>query len=1184
MKGITEERQFSKGSIQLIMIFQHLNIEHKVHLVPDSFPIPTDGIIGKDFLRRFHCNISYYDMTFTVQANHQTPAKLSIHNDCLVNNHTNIPKRSETFQMFKITANKFPCLIETQAIDKNVIIPTTIAYEEKCYLRVLNVNDIDVQIQNNQIKTSDIDDFDICLFNKSTPNGQKSKSDRNNQLSQILNSKMPRHVKNRLLPICFEFSDIFHLEGDKPSVNNFYTQELSLTDSKPVFVKNYRLPQSQKSEIHDQVRKLLSNDLIEMSTSNFNSPLIVVPKKSTDGTPRWRVCVDFRLLNRKLLPDKFPLPRIDEILDSLGRAKFFSVMDLQAGFHQIPLSKKSRPYTAFSTDNGFYQWKVLPFGLNVAPSSFTRMMTMAFSGLSPDKAFIYMDDIIVIGISEDHHINNLRNVFQTCRKFNLKINPEKCDFFRNEVHFLGHTCTNQGISPNPTNINVVQNYPCPKDGNETKRFVALVNYYRRFIPNFAKITQPLNELTRKNATFNWTNKCQKSFEILRNSLTNPPILVYPDFTKQFRVTVDASMTACAAYLSQDHNGIDKPISFISRSFKKGELNKPIIEKELIAIHFAISQFRPYIYGTEFTVFSDHKPLLYLYRLKNPSSKLNRLRLDLEEYTFDIVHIPGKNNVIADALSRIHIEDLKDQYTHEILAITRSMTYNQNKQVSNSNRLDSNSLVSDRLDRNNNISDNISVSSSRNSLEKEVKAGIYEEFYAGYLRKVPRIRTVHYTAKNAQLKYLLLNVYLGHRKLFDCELNAKPNERIKMMDIFSKLEMLSLRYNVPKIQWPLHDRIFNSCEIEEFKQTGNKSLKSLIISLIRRPDEVKTKEEKMNILNQFHNDPLFGGHCGQKRLYSNIRSRYFWKNMTRDIAKFVRKCHTCKLTKPGHKTKEPMKITKTPLKPFDLVQIDTIGPLPKSNNGNSYAVTIICDLTKYLIAIPVENKSAKTVAKAIVENCMLIFGPMRSIRTDLGTEYINELLSEILKLMEIKHEKSTAYHHESLGTIERNHRLLNEYLRAYLNGNLAEWDRYLNYFTFCYNTSKSTTNDAKYSPFELVFGRKNTIPTEILDGRINPIYNYDNYAHELKLRLQLAHKEAKEIIDKIKQRNKSYYDKNMNSVTFKIGDQIKIATEPYNKHKNIFNGPFNVIGVEDENVIIDLNGKSYKVHKNRIMKY
>lgn len=220
--------------------------------------------------------------------------------------------------------------------------------------------------------------------------------------------------------IGLEFADIFHLECDKPSVNNFYTQKLRVNDNTPVYVKNYRLPHSQKMEINSQVSKLLKQELIEMSTSNYNSPLIVVPKKSTDGTKKWRMCVDYQLLNRKLVPDKFPLSRIDEILDGLGRAKFFSCLDLQAGYHQIPLEKASRPMTAFSTERGFYQWKILPFGINIAPASFTRMMTIAFSGLSPDQAFIYMDDLIVIGFSENQHLFNLKQVFETCRKHNLK--------------------------------------------------------------------------------------------------------------------------------------------------------------------------------------------------------------------------------------------------------------------------------------------------------------------------------------------------------------------------------------------------------------------------------------------------------------------------------------------------------------------------------------------------------------------------------------------------------------------------------------------------------------------------------------------------------------------------------------------------------------------------------------------
>lgn len=258
----------------------------------------------------------------------------------------------------------------------------------------------------------------------------------------------------------------------------------------------------------------------------------------------------------------------------------------------------------------------------------------------------------------------------------MKLNPEKCDFFNHQVTFLGHTCSENGLLPDKSKIKAVEKYPVPNDKEATKRFVAFANYYRRFIPNFAAITQPLNALTKKRVEFKWTQECENSFNLLKKILLSPEILQYPDFTRSFTVTVDASNFACGAVLSQDFDGRDLPICYISKSFKKGELNKPIIEKELLAIHFAVTTLRPYLYGRTFTVKSDHKPLIYLNNLKNPASKLPRVRLELEEYDFVVEYIKGGDNVAADALSRISIGDLKELYGNDefsVLAITRSMS-------------------------------------------------------------------------------------------------------------------------------------------------------------------------------------------------------------------------------------------------------------------------------------------------------------------------------------------------------------------------------------------------------------------------------------------------------------------------------------------------------------------------------
>lgn len=204
-------------------------------------------------------------------------------------------------------------------------------------------------------------------------------------------------------------------------------------------------------------------------------------------------------------------------------------------------------------------------------------MAIAFSGLPPEQAFIYMDDLIVIGFTENQHLNNLKNVFEVCRKYNLKINPEKCEFFKREIIFLGHNCTADGLKVDPKKIAAVAKYPTPKDKDSVKRFVAFANYYRRFIANFSLITHPLTQLLKKRIEFKWSESCQFAFETIKGCLISTPTLAYPDFKKQFRVTVDASNLGCGAVLSQiDDQGNDRPISFISRTFKGGELNKAII--------------------------------------------------------------------------------------------------------------------------------------------------------------------------------------------------------------------------------------------------------------------------------------------------------------------------------------------------------------------------------------------------------------------------------------------------------------------------------------------------------------------------------------------------------------------------------------------------------------------------------
>lgn len=384
----------------------------------------------------------------------------------------------------------------------------------------------------------------------------------------------------------------------------------------------------------------------------------------------------------------------------------------------------------------------------------------------------------------------------------------------------------------------------------------------------------------------------------------------------------------------------------------------------------------------------------------------------------------------------------------------------------------------------------------------------------------------------------------------------------------------------------NDHLFKICAPELFIKMGNSLLKNTTLFIVEPPTYVHDLDERQKLIETYHNNPIFGGHIGKKRLHAKLRQKFMWTQLVRDVARFVDSCHECKTNKPHRSNKEPMFITPTPQKPFDRIVVDTIGPLPLTTLGNKYAVTIICDLTKYIISAPIPNKEAATVAKAIVQNSILIYGTPKEILSDMGTEYRNSILEEICKTLQIQHDFSTPYHHETVGSIERNHRTFNEYVRAYLSENNNDWDELLSYFTLCYNTTPHSSFNHRYSPFELVFGRIPNPPTFLSQTKIDPVYNFDSLAIQLKYKLQLAHKHAKVFLENSKIRNKINYDKSINPINLNINDKVLIVDETRNKHDPIYKGPYLIQQIDNCNVTIlnPLNQKTKLVHKNNIRKY
>lgn len=1154
ISGIGQGTIKSLGSIQLDLRVNNFIIPHEFHIVHGDFPIPCDGILGMDFMKRYNCMLDFSgdnDCFILRPQNfhsdiHMPIAYSGIHDNIL------LPARSEVIRRVQIISNEEEVLVINQEPQPGVMIASTMVNSKHAYIRILNTTSENKILDSRKIATESLTNYNIVHANN-------AQDDRTGKILSRLKKNFPEQFSEPLSKLCSDYSDVFGLETEPITANNFYRQNIRLRDRDPVYIKNYRIPHSQRDEINEQVTKLISDGLVEPSISEYNSPLLLVPKKTLPNSAqkRWRLVVDYRQINKKVVADKFPLPRIEDILDQLGRAKYFSCLDLMSGFHQIELNEKSRDITSFSTDNGSYRFTRLPYGLKIAPNSFQRMMTLAFSGLGPTQAFLYMDDLIVIGCTEKHMLRNLSSVFELCRKHNLKLHPDKCSFFRREVTFLGHRCTDKGILPDDTKYAVIKNYPVPTDADSARRFVAFCNYYRRFVENFSNYSRHITRLCRKKVKFEWTVQCNEAFEYLKKQLMKPTLLQYPDFEKEFCITTDASKHACGAVLSQEYDGKQLPVAFASKSFTKGESNKSTTEQELTAIHWAIQHFRPYIYGTHFLVKTDHRPLSYLFSLKNPSSKLTRMRLDLEEYDFSVEYLKGKQNMVADALSRITINDLKEHNldTDKINKVTTRSNTRQN--------------IQSHLN-------NDSLESTNTKLVK--KPNIYQVINYNDVRKFVKLKL---STSTCSLKHG--KTILGHIKIDDLYVNGT----FDLNQFFHRLEIEAGVFKIGQLQMSPSEPIFDFVSLQLFKNMGNDKLRKVEVALLPRVTLINEHNENeiKAILLRYHDDPAEGGHTGVTRTSAKIRRHFYWRGMIRDITKYVKTCRKCQQAKITQHTKTPMTLTPTPLSPFDIVLVDTIGPFPRSEDGNEYAVTLICDLTKYLVALPIPDKSSKTVAKVIFESHILTYGPMRTLLTDMGTEYRNCLVEDLCKYLKVDNITSTAYHHQTLGTVERSHRTFNEYMRSYISMDKDDWDVWLKYFTYCFNTTPSVVHG--YCPYELIFGR---IPNgfQIFNqiGDVQPLYNVDDYSKEVRYRLEIAYKRARLMLERAKLKRKTWYDEKSRRMNVISGDLVLLRNEAGHKLDNKYLGPFRVISIGNNgNVVIENSKmKAQTVHRDRLKLY
>ena len=633
------------GSVEVSILIRKQVIKHKFYIINTG---PESCILGMDFLNKIkNAKIDLLNGSLEISPNPSEKVSEKSGKYVKVTETANLLPYAET--IFKVKVDQpegIEVLFEPSnffAERHNIAVCSClcIVRDGEIPVRISNYDQVPTKLyKGEKLGTMEIIDKEIGKLPNRIPNDRQCPVD-------LKQSNLTEYQEKKMNELVNRYQIVFAADDNDLGRTKVIEHSIPLDNNRPLKQRPYRIPYALREECDRQIKFMLENDVIRPSSSPWMSPVVLVKKKDSSI----RFCVDFRKLNEVTRKDTYPLPRIDEMLDKLHNATIFTTLDLQSGYWQIPIVEEDKEKTAFSAGQGLYEFNVMPFGLTGAPATFQRCMNYLLMDVS--HAMVYIDDIIVYSKNFEEHLPDLEEVLKILKKNGLKLKPSKCEWVKPKVTFLGHVVSAEGMTPDPENIAKVKTFPVPKSIKEVQRFVGLASYYRRFIKDFAMIAAPLHKLTSKESEFIWTEVHQKAFEELKQKLITPPILRFPNLSKPFLLMTDASGYALGAVLGQqDDKEKDHVIAYTSRGLKPHEKNYSTIEKELLAIVFGTKQFRHYIWSRKVILLTDHRPLQWLKGHGDPTSRLVRWMLQLQEFDIHFQYRTGKSNANADCLSRI----------------------------------------------------------------------------------------------------------------------------------------------------------------------------------------------------------------------------------------------------------------------------------------------------------------------------------------------------------------------------------------------------------------------------------------------------------------------------------------------------------------------------------------------------
>ena len=988
-----------------------------------------------------------------------------------------------------------------------------------------NANNSSIVIDNSKSKVENnpkcqVNTIQYCQFAESEEDSRYA-----DELDKINLNMLDEKKKKMVMSMLWDERKAFAKDADDVGDVPDLKMDINTVDEVPVQKTYNTISRPLYDAVKQHIEDMLNRGWIVKAKSAWSSPVVIVRKK--DGSIR--LCCDFRALNKKTVADKHPLPRIQSSLDNLAGSEWFSVLDQTRAYYQGYISPEDRAKTAFITPWGLYSWVRIPFALMNAPSCFQRFMNETLDGLHDECAMPFLDDVIVFSASFEDHVQHLKTVLQRLREKGLKLKASKCELFKKEVKYLGRIVSKEGYRMDDTNIQAVQalkDATKPKKVGEIRQLLGLLGYHRRHIQDFSKLAKPISDLlvvkekkdtgsevqgkgkTAKNtlsskAEIIWEEEHQQALDKLIDLITSPPILAYPDFEEDFFVHTDASGLGLGCILYQKQGGKDRVIAYGSRTLTAGEQNYHSSKLEFIALKWAVTEkFKDYLgFADHFTVYTDNNPLLYIMDSTKLNSIDERWVSQLSEYNFSIRHRPGKINRDADCLSRLPLD----------------------------------------------------ISKYKLKCSEEVCEDAFRAVVAvADVAKGEGRRTAHVNALKAQDFEMVMvdeGEVLSLEKIREAQ--EEDDSVGAVMGVLNNggvpdknwEEATKLLYRQKKNLYLDHNQIL--------RRRGGPKGSQLVI-----PESLKGM-----VYTQLHEEM---GHLGPERVFVLAKSRVYWPRMFFDIKDYIHnKCHCLSQKKPHIQHEAPLQ-TITTVAPMEMIAIDYLH-LETASGGYQYILLIVDHFTRFAQGYATKTKSATAAAKHLYGDFILRFGMPSKILHDQGREFENHLFTELEKLCEISKRRTTPYHPQTNGCVERMNCTLLSMLRTLPEGRKSKWPESINKVLHAYNC---TVHDSTgFSPHFLMFGREPKLPIDLILGEesSDPV-SHTEFARKWERQMKEAYSLAQEKSGVRKNKDKERRMRKTTLDALAIGDRVLV--------KNVKTGgpgKLRSFWEQDIYVVVDLKG-------------